>query len=680
MLREDAGLELMKIGDMMVLKKTKQLMGHLRMNDRVGKQIMCNIIHTQIYSGLQESVLTAKVFHKKYWSEEITQELLDLGAEICINHWTPQPMITNEEPIMKVAIELYKEDDEKIAKINEMRMLLQIIYVSEIDCEFYKRNITFPPVQRTNSVVFHWNKFLTEIPHQQRHQEFCGNIDQLKWWRHEQYISNGEVTYHQKNSRVYELVKFQEVLKKEAAKVRPYTYRGKRLLKLINSYPIVNIEKPKFLRQKVEELKQFSNEQELKLYTDAGVNLETGSAQCGIIIANEKSSVEVKVKLPDMEPDAATSAESLSMAIGMDLLHEAGLSEKQITAFNDNTETTKTINGVKDFQSCVNEHGWAKYKLWEARRKVNKVTGIWSKNCEECSAEEKIIVARNIRKCHMLAHEEVVDGTYKDANLCIKVDGQIQGKKIGSTVRKLIGNKYLRTMLQDKYNITPQDTYLEERRRVIQNSKSFYTKTANGLNVHGEMSRYRKEKDTKCAVCTEEEDYLHVIKCASNQQDRDELLEKIKGIKHEEIEEEDQEKVVEILDDFIHKEAYEERQVKQIFRGWIPKNHSTQRRSEWASKVIKDLLQFYHDCWMRRNDIRFGETNEVSRKRKKDMLLEKYVTHTIQDRQFSTCRAKNIFMSYLKNQLRSGKKRRLGGCRRGLNHMIRPLKNELILT
>ena len=47
---------------------------------------------------------------------------------------------------------------------------------------------------------------------------------------------------------------------------------------------------------------------------DAGVNLSFGESQCGIIIAQDDTSVEIKMKLLKIDPSRATTAETLSVA------------------------------------------------------------------------------------------------------------------------------------------------------------------------------------------------------------------------------------------------------------------------------------------------------------------------------------------------------------------------------
>ena len=57
MIQEDGGLELFKIEEIIMLKKMNILYSHLRMGDRIGKQILSNVVYAQIYNGLQHSIL-----------------------------------------------------------------------------------------------------------------------------------------------------------------------------------------------------------------------------------------------------------------------------------------------------------------------------------------------------------------------------------------------------------------------------------------------------------------------------------------------------------------------------------------------------------------------------------------------------------------------------------------------
>ena len=57
MLLEDAGLELFNVEDIMLIKKLKVMMGHVRLNNRIGIHIRSNVVQAQILSGLDESIL-----------------------------------------------------------------------------------------------------------------------------------------------------------------------------------------------------------------------------------------------------------------------------------------------------------------------------------------------------------------------------------------------------------------------------------------------------------------------------------------------------------------------------------------------------------------------------------------------------------------------------------------------
>lgn len=55
------------------------------------------------------------------------------------------------------------EDMETIAKLNEMRMHLEIVYLSEVHSSMYAHKIKFLPVEMKNSLTFHWNKFKQKV-------------------------------------------------------------------------------------------------------------------------------------------------------------------------------------------------------------------------------------------------------------------------------------------------------------------------------------------------------------------------------------------------------------------------------------------------------------------------------------------------------------------------------------
>lgn len=84
MLKEDGGMELFKVKDVMLIKKCKHLLGRLMIGGRIGIQIRSNIVHAQIFRGLEDSILETNIFHKPFWSEEICHEILLLGGNMNI--------------------------------------------------------------------------------------------------------------------------------------------------------------------------------------------------------------------------------------------------------------------------------------------------------------------------------------------------------------------------------------------------------------------------------------------------------------------------------------------------------------------------------------------------------------------------------------------------------------------
>lgn len=221
MLREDGGLELFKIEDVMMIKKIKVLMGHLRKMDRIGLQIKSNLEHLQIYSGLDVSVLEANLFYKHFWTEEITSQFKNLGAHVVIKHWLPTPLVIGERTIISKAMELYN-DSSKVGKINEMRMHLKIVYLSEIgkNIQFYKHKIKFPDVKKTKGLQQNWNQFIQEVQVDLRNQKYCGSIETVQWWKCGEKISNGNSTYQQETRNIYSQVEHQMVPKQYAVRIQ----------------------------------------------------------------------------------------------------------------------------------------------------------------------------------------------------------------------------------------------------------------------------------------------------------------------------------------------------------------------------------------------------------------------------------------------------------------------------
>lgn len=60
-----------------------------------------------------------------------------------------------------------------------------------------------------------------------------------------------------------------------------------------------------------------------------------------------------------------------------------------------------------------------------------------------------------------------------------------------------------------------------------------------------------------------------------------------------------------------------------MFRGWILKLSNKNGFSNWAYETSRILMEFYHDCWERRNLVEFGETRETQIKIKKEQLLNR---------------------------------------------------------
>ena len=70
----------------------------------------------------------------------------------------------------------------------------------------------------------------------------------------------------------------------------------------------------------IKELKKYQNKKNLQLYTDAGLHLKSGRATYGIIIGDDTEITEIKYRMLDIEPGGATTAEGLSIAIGLNMM------------------------------------------------------------------------------------------------------------------------------------------------------------------------------------------------------------------------------------------------------------------------------------------------------------------------------------------------------------------------
>ena len=81
MLRDDGSLELFKVHNVMIMKKTKHMIGHLMIGGRIGTKIMSNIVQTQIFSSLEVSISCTNLFNKHFWSVEISYEMLQIGSK-----------------------------------------------------------------------------------------------------------------------------------------------------------------------------------------------------------------------------------------------------------------------------------------------------------------------------------------------------------------------------------------------------------------------------------------------------------------------------------------------------------------------------------------------------------------------------------------------------------------------
>lgn len=79
--------------------------------------------------------------------------------------------------------------------------------------------------------------------------------------------------------------------------------------------------------------------------------------------------------------------------------------------------------------------------------------------------------------------------------------------------------------------------------------------------------------------------------------------------------------MIEVVKQFFYTERYDKREVKMVFRGWI-KIVGTLRRSKWVQQAIQKLLEYYHEAWSKRNEVKFGSDVEAGNKLQKDQLLE----------------------------------------------------------
>lgn len=245
----------------------------------------------------------------------------------------------------------------------------------------------------------------------------------------------------------------------------------------MNQYKISVRKEPIQFQEKIAELRQFREIEKINLYTEAGVNTTSRTSGCGIIIPGDGKTTNIKAKLLTCETKGASTAEHLSVALGLKLLKSEGITEAQIKVFNDNTEVIRTTNNAKSFKELVGDNGWGKSKLWQEKENHKSVAAEWSGINETRSYEEQRMINLQILKCHNMAHEEQVNGSYNEVNLSMMVEGKVEAKKIESSIRVLLRDKYVTKLLEEKYDTTPNKVYLESRRKAILKSKVCLVKT-----------------------------------------------------------------------------------------------------------------------------------------------------------------------------------------------------------
>lgn len=150
-----------------------------------------------------------------------------------------------------------------------------------------------------------------------------------------------------------------------------------------------------------------------------------------------------------------------------------------------------------------------------------------------------------------------MDVAFEDKELSIEIDGKIEIEKLGKTARNLVGLKYLKANLKNKYSVDPKQVYLEERRKAILASTEYVRKTANGLNLHSENYRNRGQKKASCPVCDQREDWLHVVKCCSITKNKNKLIHDIEDIHSIDTEREDVKELQRTLRTFLLTEDYD---------------------------------------------------------------------------------------------------------------------------
>ena len=99
------------------------------------------------------------------------------------------------------------------------------------------------------------------------------------------------------------------------------------------------------------------------------------------------------------------------------------------------------------------------------------------------------------------------------------------------------------------------------------------------------------------------------------------MIESLKGFNRIDAENEVANRVIEVVTQFLYMERYDEKEVKMVFRGWI-RIVGTLHRSKWVQQAIQKLLEYYHEAWSKRNEVKFGSDMEARNKLQKDQLLE----------------------------------------------------------
>ena len=114
------------------------------------------------------------------------------------------------------------------------------------------------------------------------------------------------------------------------------------------------------------------------------------------------------------------------------------------------------------------------------------------------------------------------------------IDRRIEMTKISTSMRKLIGRKYVQEYLKTKYNTSMDKVCLNERIIEIKQSSIYLAKIANRLNYYGKILKLRGKKTTHCPICMKKEDYIHVMKCWSTKERRIQFLTEVKAVEWKE--------------------------------------------------------------------------------------------------------------------------------------------------